>query len=435
MDESWQSWYKRTNSGKLVRQASTAVGILNEMVFGLSDQVVDNLKRMFRHNISGWDVSSKRDLRSQLIDCIGSISIPRNMESTIRTIQCCSWRYYCNVHFFYDNAMLHQERHLGNEWFLVISDQVVDNLKRMFRHNISGWDVSSKRDLRSQLIDYTLDAENDGIDENRLLPTMYKIWPFLIACIRNGKPLIAPPPPDSNNPLTTPDAMVDYAKLTDPEKEAYTGDKEVGQKKPFSDYHVISDVKSFVKFIKKIPDDNKAKLAESPFTHFLNLENEKLQLDYVCVTLSQCFDDKMNLQLDSKGSGKEVLEVTKDHFWALMRIVEMDPIDPNSVSMNIDERLKEKFCTQNNKDKFQDISMLKVKAILREVNEGVDDINRAFALLAMHSIVFPPKRSLFNHNMLRYVNDVNAKRIKIGHLWLYHLSQEASMMGNRRRGI
>ncbi|GKG15504.1 hypothetical protein Tco_0357827, partial [Tanacetum coccineum] len=92
----------------LVRQASTAVGILNEMVFGLSDQVVDNLKRMFRHNISGWDVSSKRDLWSQLIDCIGSISIPRNMESTIRTIQCCSWRYYCNVHFFYDNAMLHQ---------------------------------------------------------------------------------------------------------------------------------------------------------------------------------------------------------------------------------------------------------------------------------------------------------------------------------------
>ncbi|GKC84568.1 hypothetical protein Tco_1140285, partial [Tanacetum coccineum] len=82
------------------------------------------------------------------------------------------------------------------------------------------------------------------------------------------------------NSKRAPDAMVDYAKLTDPEKEAYTGDKEVGQKKPFSDYHVISDVKSFVKFIKKIPDDNKAKLAESPFTHFLNLENEKLQLDY-----------------------------------------------------------------------------------------------------------------------------------------------------------
>ncbi|GKE48631.1 hypothetical protein Tco_1479889, partial [Tanacetum coccineum] len=35
----------------------------------------------------------------------------------------------------------------------------------------------------------TLDAENEGTDENRLLPAMNKIWPFLIACIRNGKQL------------------------------------------------------------------------------------------------------------------------------------------------------------------------------------------------------------------------------------------------------
>ncbi|GJZ39114.1 TELO2-interacting protein 1 [Tanacetum coccineum] len=40
-------------AGKLVRQASTAVCILNEMVFGLSDQAVDNMKSMFRNNISG----------------------------------------------------------------------------------------------------------------------------------------------------------------------------------------------------------------------------------------------------------------------------------------------------------------------------------------------------------------------------------------------
>ncbi|GJS79713.1 hypothetical protein Tco_0729594 [Tanacetum coccineum] len=73
MNESWQSWYKRTNLGKLVRQASTTVCILNEMVFGLSDQTVDDMKSMFCNNIFGWDVSSKRDLQNQLIDSIGSV--------------------------------------------------------------------------------------------------------------------------------------------------------------------------------------------------------------------------------------------------------------------------------------------------------------------------------------------------------------------------
>ncbi|PWA99793.1 ARM repeat superfamily protein [Artemisia annua] len=110
MNESWQSWYKRTNSGKLVRQASTAACILNEMVFGLSDQAVDNMKRMFRNNISGWDVSSKRDLRSQLIDSIGSIlheylspeiwNLPLEQSNVVAGD--------INVHFFHDNAMLHQ---------------------------------------------------------------------------------------------------------------------------------------------------------------------------------------------------------------------------------------------------------------------------------------------------------------------------------------
>ncbi|KVI02339.1 Armadillo-like helical [Cynara cardunculus var. scolymus] len=94
--ENWQSWYNKTNSGKLVRQASTAVCILNEMIFGLSDQAVDDLKRRFHKssssregtedddpgprnkiqddvtNVSGWNISLE-DLRSQLIDCVGSI--------------------------------------------------------------------------------------------------------------------------------------------------------------------------------------------------------------------------------------------------------------------------------------------------------------------------------------------------------------------------
>nr|XP_043628048.1 TELO2-interacting protein 1 homolog [Erigeron canadensis] len=109
-NESWQSWYSRTNSGKLVRQASTAVCILNEMIFGLSDQAVDNLKTRFHNNISGWNVSVKKDLRSQMIDCIGSIlheylspeiwNLPLE-QSNIGAGDVTS-------HLFHDNAMLHQ---------------------------------------------------------------------------------------------------------------------------------------------------------------------------------------------------------------------------------------------------------------------------------------------------------------------------------------
>jgi hypothetical protein len=39
-NESWQSWYNRTGSGQLLHQASTAVCILNEIIFVLSDQAV-----------------------------------------------------------------------------------------------------------------------------------------------------------------------------------------------------------------------------------------------------------------------------------------------------------------------------------------------------------------------------------------------------------
>ncbi|CAN0905959.1 TELO2-interacting protein 1 homolog [Linum grandiflorum] len=35
----------------------------------------------------------------------------------------------------------------------------------------------------------TMDAADEGIDENRLLPAMNKIWPFLICCVRNNNPV------------------------------------------------------------------------------------------------------------------------------------------------------------------------------------------------------------------------------------------------------
>ncbi|KAI3708806.1 hypothetical protein L2E82_38272 [Cichorium intybus] len=106
--ENWKSWYDRNNSGKLVRQASTAACILNEMMFGLSDEAIDNLKKRFHKedDSDSWNVSLNEDIRSQLIDSIGSIlheylspeiwNLPLNGGGDV------------SVHFFHDNAMLHQ---------------------------------------------------------------------------------------------------------------------------------------------------------------------------------------------------------------------------------------------------------------------------------------------------------------------------------------
>ncbi|OMP09768.1 hypothetical protein COLO4_05147 [Corchorus olitorius] len=99
--ESWQSWYNRTGSGKLLRQASTAVCILNEMIFGISDQAFDAFKRIFhKTQIKGvnmgesgedspgvqprklnsavfdesvWETALQKGARSHLIDCVGKI--------------------------------------------------------------------------------------------------------------------------------------------------------------------------------------------------------------------------------------------------------------------------------------------------------------------------------------------------------------------------
>lgn len=37
----------------------------------------------------------------------------------------------------------------------------------------------------------TLDADEDVTDENRLLPGINKIWPFLVSCFRNRNQLVS----------------------------------------------------------------------------------------------------------------------------------------------------------------------------------------------------------------------------------------------------
>lgn len=95
--ESWHSWYVRTGSGQLLRQASTAACILNEIIYGMSDQSVDLYAKMFQKsktkadetygkgpgcvdelgksilNESVWKVCQGKDARNHLINCVGSI--------------------------------------------------------------------------------------------------------------------------------------------------------------------------------------------------------------------------------------------------------------------------------------------------------------------------------------------------------------------------
>lgn len=143
--ESWQSWYHRTGSGQLLRQASTAVCILNEMIFGISGQAVDAFTRMFQKSkIKGaefqesddvssggqphkhkpavldesvWKIALQKGSRGHFIDCIGKIlheylcsevwELPVDHPSLL--MQSGAEVEDITSYFFRDIAMLHQE--------------------------------------------------------------------------------------------------------------------------------------------------------------------------------------------------------------------------------------------------------------------------------------------------------------------------------------
>ncbi|KAL8477803.1 hypothetical protein ACS0TY_029920 [Phlomoides rotata] len=137
--ESWQSWYAKTISGHLVRQASTAVCILNEMIFGLSDQAITSLNGMFRsglqhetNDINGNDIGKfcgqgvavledcvqkmyqNSGARTRLIDYIGNVlheyvstevwDLPLELSSPQQSGEDGD----ISFHAFNDNAVLHQ---------------------------------------------------------------------------------------------------------------------------------------------------------------------------------------------------------------------------------------------------------------------------------------------------------------------------------------
>lgn len=134
--ESWQTWFRRTGSGQLLRQASTAVCMLNEMIYGLSDEALNVSRKMFEAkqieeesseyqdgNPSmehKWTIKQKSRARSQLINCIGNILheylSPEiwNLPLEHRPSQEPDDEFEeVNLNFFRDTVMLHQVL-----WFL-----------------------------------------------------------------------------------------------------------------------------------------------------------------------------------------------------------------------------------------------------------------------------------------------------------------------------
>ncbi|KAF9617967.1 hypothetical protein IFM89_039260 [Coptis chinensis] len=130
--ESWNSFYRRSGLGQLVRQASTAACILNEVIYGLSDQSVEDFAKMFRRSRfrdrprgdevvysieSVWKVCHGVDVRGHLIDCIGSIlheylspevwDIPIDLKLAISQMDYDAEDI--TLHLFHDTTMLHQE--------------------------------------------------------------------------------------------------------------------------------------------------------------------------------------------------------------------------------------------------------------------------------------------------------------------------------------
>ncbi|KAJ0241840.1 hypothetical protein HA466_0211990 [Hirschfeldia incana] len=110
--EDWQTWCNRTGSGQLVRQAATAACILNEMIFGLSEQATDALSRLLRkgrdNKLLSWDVSWNKRAKTHLIDCVGKIlheyQSPEVWDLPVDQTD----QHNISLHFLRDTAMLHQ---------------------------------------------------------------------------------------------------------------------------------------------------------------------------------------------------------------------------------------------------------------------------------------------------------------------------------------
>ncbi|XP_020262494.1 uncharacterized protein LOC109838460 [Asparagus officinalis] len=147
--EAWQVWYTQSGSGQLLRQTSSAVCMLNEIIYGLSDQSVNLYSQLFRTSEaevenrqtrficddSTWKIHNKKDAMDHIIHCIGSIlheylspevwDLPADQSSPLLQQDA---EMSLSLHFFRDITMLHQEIYQGIGIFsMVLGPDFVSN--------------------------------------------------------------------------------------------------------------------------------------------------------------------------------------------------------------------------------------------------------------------------------------------------------------------
>ncbi|XP_078436931.1 ARM repeat superfamily protein [Wolffia australiana] len=115
--ENWHSWYSRSHTGHLVRQASAASCILNEVIYATSDQSADLFAKRFQKakaNNHVWRTAV--DSREQVISCVAAVLSeylsPEIWELPTTHISPDSTQgapaENLSHHFFRDSVMLHQ---------------------------------------------------------------------------------------------------------------------------------------------------------------------------------------------------------------------------------------------------------------------------------------------------------------------------------------
>lgn len=135
--EGWRAWYFQRGSGQLMRQTSAAVCMLNEIIYGLSDQSTNLYSRLFSraeetvetscrehllndqpsvftYNRVVWRILYENGSKDQIIHSIGSIlheylstevwELPVDQHSAVLENETDN----LPLHFFRDTTMLHQ---------------------------------------------------------------------------------------------------------------------------------------------------------------------------------------------------------------------------------------------------------------------------------------------------------------------------------------
>ncbi|KAK8945962.1 hypothetical protein KSP40_PGU008100 [Platanthera guangdongensis] len=132
--EGWQSWYSYGDSAKMLRQTSSVVCVLNEIIYGLADDSINSCLKLFKNETqveeapkmeficysdqlkfrSSWKVRQGKDVREQIIYCVGSIlheytsselwDLPVDPTSQLKY----GTETNLSLYIFRDSRMLHQ---------------------------------------------------------------------------------------------------------------------------------------------------------------------------------------------------------------------------------------------------------------------------------------------------------------------------------------